>query len=146
MLLDVFERSPLPPVMRFLITIMVACSVLAVEAAEADLPSFVPDVEAAEGLELRGQTWTHEDEMFTIYLRELDRQERLKYIEGATGLRIDPYAGPPDKLPRFLSFLLLIENQRASNPDTTRFVPLNRYQPISEQDTKGSDDAMQERY
>jgi hypothetical protein len=111
MLLDVFERSPLPPVMRFLITIIVACSVLAVEAADAELPVYIPDVEKAEGLELQGKTWTHEDEFFSIYLRELDREERLKYILGATGLRIDPYRAPPGKIPRFMSFLILIENR-----------------------------------
>ena len=97
--------------MRFLITTIVACSVLAVGAADAELPVFVPDIEAAKGLELQGQTWTHVDELFSIYLRELDQQERLKYILGATGVKIDPYAAPPGKQPRFLTFLLVIENR-----------------------------------
>jgi hypothetical protein len=107
----VFERSPLPPVMRFLITTIVACSALAVSAGDAEVPVFEPDLAKAEGLTLQGQTWAHEDEFFTVYLRELDQQERLKYILGATGVKVDPYAAPAGKGPRFISFLLVIENQ-----------------------------------
>lgn len=110
-LLIVFDRSPLPPVMRFLIATIVACSVLAVGAGEPEFPVFEPDVEAAEGLTLQGATWTREDELFAVYLREIDQQERLKYIEGATGLAIDPFAAPRGEDPRFLSFLLVIENR-----------------------------------
>jgi len=110
-LLIVFDRSPLPPVVRFLIAMFVACSVLAVDAGEAEPPVFEPDIEAAEGLTLQGETWTREDELFAIYLREVDQQERLKYIQGATGFTVDPYAAPPGKAPRFLSFLLVIENR-----------------------------------
>jgi len=84
---------------------------MTVDAGEAGSPVFEPDTEAAEGLVLLGETWAREDELFAIYLREIDQQERLKYIQGATGLAIDPFAAPPDKDPRFLSFLLVIENR-----------------------------------
>ena len=97
--------------MRFLIATMAVCTVLAVDAGEAEFPVFEPDIEAAEDLTLQGRTWTREDELLAIYLREIDQQERLKYIEGATGLAIDPFAAPPGKDPRFLSFLLVIENR-----------------------------------
>ena len=100
--------------MRFLISTIVACSVLAVFAEDAEWPIFEPDVEAAEGLTLQGQTWTHEDEFFAVYLREIDQQERLKYILGATGVKVDPYAAPAGKGPRFISFLIVIKNNSES--------------------------------
>lgn len=101
----------MPPVVRFLITAFVAFSVLAVVAADTEWPTFEPDVEAAEGPKLQGKTWTHDDEQFSVYLREIDQQERLKYILGATGVKIDPYAAPAGKGPRFHSFLLVVKNR-----------------------------------
>ena len=103
--------SRVPPLVRILIAAIVVCSVIDLEAREDELPVFEPDVEAAEGLNLQGETWTREDELFAIYLREIGQEERLKYIEGATGLTIDPFAAPPGEDPRFLSFLLVIENR-----------------------------------
>ena len=100
--------------MRLLIPTVVACSVLAVNAGDAEAPVFEPDVEKAEGLTLQGQTWTHEDEQFSVYLREINQQERLKYILGATGVKIDPYAAPAGKGPRFHSFLLVVKNHSDS--------------------------------
>ena len=84
---------------------------MSVHAGETEFPVFEPDLESAEGLVLQGKTWTREDELFAVYLREINQQERLKYVQGATGLAIDPFAAPPGKDPRFLSFLLVIENR-----------------------------------
>jgi hypothetical protein len=110
-LLLVFHCSPVTLVMRFLLVTILSFAVLGTCAGTEGPPVFEPDLEAAEGLVLQGETWTREDELVAIYLREIDQQERLKYIEGATGLTIDPFAAPPDKDPRFLSFLLVIENR-----------------------------------
>jgi hypothetical protein len=97
--------------MRLLIPMLMACCAEVVLADAPAAPVFEPDIEAAEGLILQGETWTREDELFAVYLREIDQQERLKYISGATGLKIDPFGAPPGKSPRFLSFLLVIENR-----------------------------------
>jgi hypothetical protein len=107
----VFQRTPPRPFLHFLIFAVLVCGIPAIRAADPAVPVFEPDVDRANGLTLQGQTWTSESELFAVYLREIDQQERLKYIEGATGLKIDPYAAPGDKQPRFLTFLLVVENR-----------------------------------
>jgi hypothetical protein len=89
---------------------LLAFSALSAAADEARLPRFVPDVEKVEELVLQGSTWTYGGETFAINLRRVNDQERLNYIERMTGVAIDPFATRPGYDPRFMSFLLVIEN------------------------------------
>lgn len=81
-------------------------------AAEQKLPWFDPDLdhEAAGSLTLSGTTWTHADPTHTVHLRQVDASERLRYVEGASGMSVDPFASPPGEDPRFMSFLIVVEN------------------------------------
>ena len=110
MLLLVIAGSP-PVAMRILLYATIACSVIAARAASDAHPVFEPDIDAAQGLTLQGRTWSREDASLTIHLREVDQAERLNYIEGATGVRIDPFAAPAGSEPRFVTFLLVVENK-----------------------------------
>ena len=46
-----------------------------------------------------------------MWLKPVDQQERLNFIQRVTGLSIDPYAPRPDRHPPFVTFLLIIENR-----------------------------------
>jgi hypothetical protein len=80
-------------------------------AREPALPEFEPDLERAGDLTLRGSTWTHEAPEHTMLLRQVEDDDRLRYIEGRTGVSIDPFATPPGRSSRYLSYLLVIENK-----------------------------------
>jgi len=62
---------------------------------------------------LQGSTWFQEGEGFAIRLQKIDEAERQAFILRSTGLATDPFAGRPGRPPRFLSFLLEIENRTA---------------------------------
>jgi len=103
---------PLREAARPLLVAAIACGAATLSVAGGpSLPSFEPDPEAAENLTLGGTTWTREEPTHVVHLRQVDQAERLSYIEGAIGLKIDPFAAPPGEDPRFLSFLLVIENR-----------------------------------
>ena len=74
-------------------------------------PIYEPDREAAENLTLSGATWTRDEPTHVVHLRQVDPAERLRYIRGATGVAVDPFAPPPDQPQRFLTFLIVIENR-----------------------------------
>jgi len=103
---------PLREAARPLLIAAIACCAVTMNGAGGPppVPSFEPDPETAENLTLGGTTWTREEPTHTVHLREVDQDERLRYIEGAIGLKVDPFAAPPGHDPRFLSFLLVIEN------------------------------------
>jgi hypothetical protein len=72
---------------------------------------FEPDDRKETAAYLEGRTWVEPGPGCEIRLRLLSEDERLAYLEEITGHRIDPYATPPDRDPRFLSFLLEIQNR-----------------------------------
>lgn len=75
---------------------------------------YVPDAAIEtlpEGLNLDGPTWTMSTPTFRVQLRQLDDEERRKYVLNTTGSTVDPFAGRPDRPRGFLTFLLLIENR-----------------------------------
>jgi hypothetical protein len=76
----------------------------------ASVLPYEPDRDRAEAVALQGATWSQKTETHRILLREVDAGERLRFIESRTGHSIDPFAEPPGQQPRFLSYLLVIEN------------------------------------
>lgn len=83
------------------------------QAGEVAGPRFEPDSSAEGAPELNGSTWLLEGEDYAIRLQKIDEAERLAFIQRSTGLATDPFAGRPDRPPRFLSFLLEVENRTA---------------------------------
>jgi hypothetical protein len=75
---------------------------------------FVPNPEADHAPVLEGSTWITEAPFYAIRLQRLTEEERMAYLEKVTGMRIDPFASPPDKEIRFISFLVQIENRGES--------------------------------
>jgi len=76
----------------------------------ADLP-YEPDDGKELSAYLEDGTWIEQGPGCEIRLRLLTEKERLAFLEQTTGFRIDPYATPPDQEPRFISFLLEVENR-----------------------------------
>ena len=79
-------------------------------AAAGDLPYEPDDSEELAGY-LNEETWIEQGPGCEIRVRMLTEEQRLAFLEETTGFRIDPYATPPDQEPRFISFLLEIENR-----------------------------------
>jgi hypothetical protein len=71
----------------------------------------VPDADAKEAPALTGSTWSSETASYAIRLQRIDAGERQAYFSRLTGLEIDPFASPPDRSERFLSFLVEVENR-----------------------------------
>lgn len=74
---------------------------------------YVPNVKAGElpaDVSLDGPTWTWTAPGYRVQLRQLDEEERRKYVLNTTGSNADPFAGRPDRPRGFLTFLLLIDN------------------------------------
>jgi len=90
---------------------ILCCAAPIASAGEPPWPGFVPDPQTAENLTLAGTTWTSEEPTHTVHLRQVDQAERLRYIEGRTGVAVDPYAAPAGQDPPIISFLLVIENR-----------------------------------
>jgi hypothetical protein len=89
------------------------CSIVLASAGPAaalDL-RYEPDDRGEVNAFLDGRTWIEEGPGCEVRLRLLTEVERLAYLEETTGYAIDPYATPPDREPRYLSFLLEIENR-----------------------------------
>jgi len=93
-------------------------------AAPAPPPVLVPDTTRPGPLVLRGQTWGLETDELTILLRRVDDAERLNFIGHATGLALDPFAAPYDEPPRFLSYLVHVENR---GKESLEFNPVNSW-------------------
>lgn len=79
-------------------------------ATAGELPYEPDDSKELPGY-LNGETWIEQGPGCEIRLRMLTEAERLAFLEETTGYRIDPYATPPNQEPRFVSFLLEIENR-----------------------------------
>jgi hypothetical protein len=98
----------------------IACVVLALccaaspAAAASSEFEFVPDPDATSAL-LSGSTWIATGSDFTLRLQRLDEQERRAFIEKTTGSPTDPFASPPGRKPGFVTFVMQLENNGASN-------------------------------
>jgi hypothetical protein len=91
--------------------LLVSIFLLAFGASAAiDLPYEPDDSKELPGY-LNEGTWVEQGPGCEIRLRLLTEEQRLAFLEETTGYRIDPYATPPDVAPRFISFLLEIENR-----------------------------------
>ncbi len=73
--------------------------------------AFVPDEPSASSMTLGGSTWSHVGSGFSMSLQQLTDPERAAYIEHVTRLPIDPFLAPPTEEPRYLTFLLQLENR-----------------------------------
>ena len=74
---------------------------------------FGPDATSGklpEGMTLDGPTWTMTTPTHRVRLRQLDEEERRRYVQNNTGSTADPFTQRPDRPRGFLTFLLLIEN------------------------------------
>jgi hypothetical protein len=80
-------------------------------AEDARARTYAPDPEAKEAPTLHGATWISETDSYAIRLQQIDAEERQAYFERVTGMRIDPFATPPDRSEHFVSFLVEIENR-----------------------------------
>jgi hypothetical protein len=76
-------------------------------------PVLVPDRAKGGLLALRGATWELATDEVTIQLRQLTDAERKAFLAQITGHPIDPFAPPPGESPRFLTFLVRVENRGA---------------------------------
>jgi len=72
---------------------------------------YEPNPAAKEAPALHGSTWLQEGEGYAIRLQNISEEERQAFILRSTGLPTDPFAGRPGQPPRFLSFLLELENR-----------------------------------
>ena len=89
-----------------------------VPAAKPDTPvQFEPDTDAGAAASLEGTTWVADGGQWKVWLKQLDEDERLNFIERTTGLAIDPFSGRPDRPPAYLTFLLVLENRGAAGLD-----------------------------
>ena len=104
-------------------------------AAPADEPAagwgFVPAEPDSDGPVLQGTTWVSQSLGHGIWFKHLDDDERLAYLERQTGVAVDPWATPEGKEPRFMSFLLILEN---SSDVRMEFNPLHSWLMTNKQD------------
>jgi hypothetical protein len=82
----------------------------------------VPDPDAKEAPPLSGATWSSETAAYAIRLQKIDAGDRQAFFERLTGMEIDPFASPPDREERFVSFLLEVENR---GEDTLEMNPVH---------------------
>jgi hypothetical protein len=80
-----------------------------VAAKGTDLP-FVPDVERETALGLEGATWIGSGPGYGVRLTALSDAERVAFLASAAGSGTDPFATRPGQRPRFLTFLLELDN------------------------------------
>lgn len=97
---------------------LVGCVILATTCGSAlggktpqPMPVFVPDLARDGAPALQGTTWISEGGDYALWVKMVDEQERLAYVKRITGIEIDPFHAPTGKDPRFLSFLLVLENR-----------------------------------
>jgi hypothetical protein len=80
------------------LTVLLLCLAAVANAlAGGGAKPFLPDAEAGPPAVLHGSTWVQEGPAYVIRLQRIGEAQRLAYIEKVTGLRMDPFASPPDK-------------------------------------------------
>ncbi|HKQ62255.1 MAG TPA: hypothetical protein VJS92_13270 [Candidatus Polarisedimenticolaceae bacterium] len=123
--------------MRLLLTLPLAL------AAVLPYPRFLPDTWAKRAPLVVGTTVVFEAPAFKVHLKQLDAGERGDFLLNTTGFKIDPFAAPADAAPRFLTWLLVVENRGDSSLE---FNPLNSWlstnrteihTPLSLEDLRG---------
>ena len=109
--------SVAPRFRNILCLLLVLCCALSAAAAEKQKNDyvFVDDPEADGAAMLSGSTWVGLGPGFTLRLQRVDETQRRAYIQKVTGVATDPFASPPDQEPRFLSFLMQLENNGAGS-------------------------------
>jgi len=90
-------------------------------AGDSYVVTYDPFPEKKGAPALQGSTWFQEGELYAIRLQRLTDEERQAYIKITTGLPTDPFATKPGHEPRFLSFLLEIENRSDGGIDLNPF-------------------------
>ncbi len=78
---------------------------------------FVPDPDREGAAMLQGSTWIGVGPGFTLRVQRIDERQRLAFIEKLTGVRTDPFATPAGATPRFLTFVMELENNGAGSLD-----------------------------
>jgi hypothetical protein len=81
------------------------------QAGETAVIRFEPDPAAKEAPTLQGSTWVETGEGYAIRLQRISESERQAFLLRSTGLATDPFATRPGHPPRFLTFVLEIENR-----------------------------------
>lgn len=71
------------------------------------LPGPPPD----SATRLQDSTWSRSAANYLLSVTWIDDAGRLAWIEQATGHAIDPFAAPPGAEPRYVSFLVTVENR-----------------------------------
>ncbi|HXV74867.1 MAG TPA: hypothetical protein VD788_01000 [Candidatus Polarisedimenticolaceae bacterium] len=105
------KRSSLGTLFQLSLFTVWLSSGVAARPTEPVAALFVPDLDRAGELTLEGATWARKATDHTVLLRPLDDRERLRYIENRTGVAVDPFSTPPGRQPRYLTYLLVIENR-----------------------------------
>ena len=101
-----------PPSPRAARATLLGCAWVTAVALAADPAdyAFVPDPEAEGASPLSGATWTAVGPGFTLHLQRIDEAQRQAFIEKVTSVASDPFAAPRGARPRFLTFVLELEN------------------------------------
>lgn len=73
--------------------------------------AFAPAAGPESPLRLEGTTWVDETPGHALHLLRLSDEDRQAYLQRVTGAVTDPFASPPDQKPRFLTFLIRLENR-----------------------------------
>lgn len=79
--------------------------------AGAQDAAFVPDESQTDSMTLRGSTWSSVAHGYIMSIQQLTDSERTAYLEHVTHLALDPFLPPPTQEPRYLTFLLQLENR-----------------------------------
>jgi hypothetical protein len=103
----VIASRTVAPIVLCACTIHSSSSVVAASAPQLFEPA--PDREESTGW-IEDGGWIDEGPGYGVRLRLVDEAERLAYLERTTGQRIDPFATPPEREPRYVSFLLELSN------------------------------------
>jgi hypothetical protein len=91
------------------------CSLPSGAAKPSSGAHFEPDTDSAGAALLQGSTWVGGGGNWKVWIKQLDDEERLNFIQRTTGLGIDPFAHRPDVPPAYHTFLLVLENQGSAN-------------------------------
>lgn len=114
-----YLRSLCSPLLAVALCLAISPSSLAgkKELVALQPADFVPIPEAASLFRLEAKTWVAEGDGWAIWLKPINRDERLNFIKRTTGFGIDPYAPRPGLQPAFFTFLLVVENRGSAALD-----------------------------
>ena len=109
-MLDV-TRFRFAAVLALCVWLVFATSGLTAETDPSPGWGFVPAEPVEGGPALQGTTWVVQGLGHGLWIKHLEDDERLAYLERQTGLAIDPWASPPGESSRFITFLVVVENR-----------------------------------